>query len=149
MEIVLINQTKVSTNKIKEIIRFVRPKNTTLPKIKIRSVTSFCFYGAYYYGNGTDERIYTSVGPYDKFPNFITRSRISQKEGYLSDFWLNSKEEALVYLLAHETRHCFQDQNPNAPRIGYKNRHQKFSETDADTYALQKLKSWRKRKKNI
>jgi hypothetical protein len=145
MAVVVINQTNVSTSKLKKIIRFVKPKNTVLPKITIRRVVSFCFYGSFYYSKRS-RSILASVGRYDKFPTWVIRNKESQREGYISGFWLHSQEEALIYLLAHELRHAYQDQNPQAQRIGKKFKWQKFSETDCDTYALQKLEGWRKMK---
>lgn len=147
MDIIVINKTRVSSKRLKEIIDFVRPKKTILPKIIVRNVKSFCFNGAYSYNGNIANNIYTSVGPYDNFPALINRAKRTQRIGYLSGFILKNKEECLVYLLAHETRHAFQHQNPDAPRLGYKNRYQLFSETDADTYALKKLEAWRKRKR--
>jgi len=135
MEIVIINKEKISRKKLKEIIRFSRPSNITIPKIYIRKVNSFSFYGAYYYPTGRPRRIYASVGRCEAFPTFVIRNKRGRRQGYSTDFWIYSQEEALVYLLSHELKHHYQS------TFGLP-----YSEREADSYALRKLERWRKRK---
>lgn len=149
MEIVVINKTKVSTAKLKSIISFVKPKNTIIPPIRVRRVKSVVFYGAYYYPTGKKRRIYASVGQHTNFPYFVEREASELRMGYLGNFWLKNQEEALVYLLAHELRHSFQEQNPKAERLGSKYRNRLFSETDCDTYAILQLERWRKKNERL
>lgn len=53
-----------------------------------------------------------------------------------------SGEEALVYIVAHELRHLWQKRFPRARRVyGGRGR---YSERDADCYALQVVRSWRR-----
>jgi hypothetical protein len=137
-EIVVINKAKISKKLLNKIIRFVRPNHISIPKIYIRKVNSFSFYGAYYYPNGKPRRIYASVGFHDKFPTFVMRNKIGQKQGYATNFWINSQEEAFCYLIAHELKHHYQSTFKMA-----------FSEKEADEYALKKLKNWRKKKKKV
>src|ERR1041385_606975 len=99
MEIVVINQERVSRKKLKEIIRFVRPPHITIPKIYIRKVKGFIFYGAYYYRANVPRKIYASVGRYNNFPAYVIRGKKARRRGYKSDFWIYTQEEALVYLL--------------------------------------------------
>lgn len=135
MEIVVINQEKISQKKLKEIIRFVRPKNITIPKIYVRKVNSYSFYGAYYYPVNRPRKIYASVGTCAAFPTFVVRNKKGQKQGYATNFWIYSQEEALVYLLGHELYHHYQSTN-----------HLPYLEKEADNYALIKIGRWRKRK---
>lgn len=54
-----------------------------------------------------------------------------------------SGEEAFVYILAHELRHLWQRRFPRARRVwGSRGR---YSERDADCYALAAVRRWRRR----
>jgi hypothetical protein len=66
---------------------------------------------------------------------------ISSSRGYLNNLVL-SVEEALVHSLAHEFRHMWQWYYPSEKRSwGSKGR---FSERDADAYAIRKVREWRR-----
>jgi hypothetical protein len=54
-----------------------------------------------------------------------------------------TQEEAIVHLVAHELRHLWQANVPKGQRIwGARGR---FSERDADAYAIRKVRHWRRR----
>ncbi len=131
----ILNKSNFSEKTINKIVRFVRPKNIILPKITVKNSKSWKFYG--YYIPGQVKKIVVGVGRCNNFPSFIRRYKNTLKSGYLTDFWFKSKEEALVYLLAHELTHYLQ-------HLEHK---YNFSEKQADEYALKKLDQWRKKKK--
>lgn len=54
---------------------------------------------------------------------------------------IGSRREALVVLLAHELRHLWQAQTTRGRVYGARGR---FSERDADAYALQMLRRFRR-----
>ena len=71
-------------------------------------------------------------------------SRIVAKaiRGYLASAEY-AQEEAIVHLVAHELRHLWQANVPKGQRIwGARGR---FSERDADAYAIRKVRHWRRR----
>jgi hypothetical protein len=59
-----------------------------------------------------------------------------------------SKVEALVYILAHEMRHLWQDHGIERNSIfptGYaRNSRGRFSEVDTESYAVNQLRAWRR-----
>jgi hypothetical protein len=63
--------------------------------------------------------------------------------GYISH-WLLSREECLVHLLAHEIRHVWQINHKERWMRG--SRGKKFSERDADAFAIRIVRAWRRRK---
>lgn len=133
------------SKKVRQILRFITPKNTILPPIVIQSALGQWVIDGTYYAN--DREMYLKVAKCTAFP---FRMEITQKErdkGYLDGFYLRNKEEALVYIAAHELRHCFQAQHPTAKRMG--KRKNKYSESDADIYAVRKLEEWRKKKNRL
>lgn len=67
--------------------------------------------------------------------------RVRHRSGYLP-MVIGSRREALVVLLAHELRHLWQARVRRGRRV-YGSRGQ-FSERDADAYALQMLRRYRR-----
>lgn len=140
----IINKSNVNDKKFRDIIKFANPRGNPLPEIIALKNSKATFYGYYVISEGI---ITVGIGNFKHFPQRIIRSKPEQKEGYASDFFLRSKEEALLYLFAHELRHHWQRLNPKAPRLG--NVRRKYSESDADLFALQKLDKWRLKKKRM
>jgi hypothetical protein len=68
--------------------------------------------------------------------------RIKDSRGYLS-YWLLSREECLIHILAHELRHLWQRDHKRGWVWGSKGR--KSSERDADAFAIRKLREWRRK----
>lgn len=144
---VIINQTRLSDAKLRKIIRFVAPKGIKLPQIIIKDGNSKAIDGGYHPNDEIPAECCLKIAKYTEFPFLMEVSKKEKRKGYLSGFKLNNKEEALVYLLGHELRHCFQHQFPEAKRMGI--RKNRYSESDADIYAVKKLYEWRKRKQKF
>jgi hypothetical protein len=64
--------------------------------------------------------------------------------GYLPVLVL-SEEEALVYVVAHELRHLYQYRNPRGRRVwGTRRSKRGVSERDASAYGIRKVREWRR-----
>lgn len=67
----------------------------------------------------------------------------ARRGGYLPRPTICNQVEALVYVMAHELRHLWQERVPRGRRVwGARGQ---FSERDADAYALRMLRAWRRR----
>lgn len=148
------NHTDIQDEKIREIIRAVRPAG--ISKFDVR-VSNFgvgkylrgrngCVGRAYWGGSGYHDRavpfIVVRVSPAISWrPIRSTCAR----GAYLPHTW-GTRLEALLWVLAHELRHLWQAANPLQGKrrgmvYGAKGR---FSERDADAYALQMLRRYRR-----
>jgi hypothetical protein len=65
-----------------------------------------------------------------------------KRHGYISTL-LRSSQECLIYVIAHELRHLYQEKNKADWVYGSKGR--KSSERDADAYAISKVREWRRK----
>ena len=133
------NKSTVPNSRVVSILKFYRVYSKNL-NITIKN-TKDSFYG--WFDKDTQE-IVVAVAFGDKFPIKVVRNKTCSIEGYASNFYLFSQEEALVYLIGHELRHLWQKEHNRSPRKG---RIKKlYSETDAEIYALTKLNQWRNKK---
>jgi hypothetical protein len=137
-EKIVTNESRINDDVIFRILRFVRPPNMVLPPIKVRDSKNFVFDG--FFMTGERKRICVEIGDDEDFPIVVKRTKKRQAEGYLTGFTLNDASEGLVYVLAHELQHSWQEQNLRESKY-------KYSEFKTDSYALKKLLAWRKRAK--
>jgi hypothetical protein len=168
LEVYLKNTTKFSRERIAEILQFSMPPD--MPDFDATITNRFAdhFRGVcYQYGCLLHERphkplVIARVNPNEaQFPFWIergdgkrsrahgggNRAAVAQttnirRRGYIST-WLRSPEECLVYVLAHELRHLWQRDYKNNWVFGAKGK--KSSERDADSYAIRKLRQWRRK----
>lgn len=158
----LTNYTKFDTELIREIIRFARPPGISNFDISFKNSGNGWKGKAYYagcsYHDGGRVPLVTIGVPKDRLFNFKTgESRIRNtteelryKRPRVRDFgsgYLRSVQyspvEDMVHLIAHELRHLWQAKNPTGRRAwGARGQ---FSERDADAYAIQKVRQWRRR----
>jgi hypothetical protein len=130
------NYTDVPDETIREIIRAVRPSG--ISNFDVRVGNGRHFRGrAYHVGSGYHE----TAAPYivcaiPKKAHVIVKSY----GGYLG-MVMGSRIEQLIVLLAHELRHLWQAKHSRGKFYGSKGR---FSERDADAYALQMLRRYRR-----
>lgn len=76
------------------------------------------------------------------FPVKTYRTSKQIKRGYLG-FILLSRVEVLVDIMSHELRHVYQENKKHKIKVfGFKRT--KFSERDADSYALRTVRKWRR-----
>lgn len=89
-------------------------------------------------------------------PERVTRRRFpvvlkTYQYGHLKGkrYWLASRIEALVYVMAHELRHLWQaasasDRRKSKPLPRYHGSRGVFSEIDTESFAIHMLRQWRK-----
>jgi hypothetical protein len=150
---------------VREVIRFVRPAG--ISKFDIMVKRSDKVFGGMSYSQGSgyhmtaDPFVTVRVGDAEKFPFFVRGDRADhpggavttyfdgrpakvskpQTKGYLTVGWLFGRTEALVMVMAHELRHQWQRTHSRGRVWGARG---KFSERDADAYAIRMLRAWRR-----
>jgi hypothetical protein len=142
------NHTDIPNERIREMIRFTCPPGVAGFDVRVNNMTwkRGWFRGsAYAKGSGYHSRacpfIVVSIGFDDLWPN--SGHTASKRGGYLPTPWMASREEALVYVIAHELRHLWQGRVPRGRRVwGARGQ---YSERDADAYAIRMLRAWRRR----
>jgi hypothetical protein len=147
------NSTNIPSSTIRDLIRAVRPAGVYRFDVRVRNTNAGFAGRAYvnglhsprYWGGRTlyRDRLFTR-------PFIVVRvARTDQKArrvasagrgGYLP-MEIGSRLEALVVLLGHELRHLWQAQHTRGQVYGARGR---FSERDADAYALQMLRRYRR-----
>lgn len=148
----LSNSTDIPNATIRAIVRAVRPTGIANFDVTIRNTK----------GKGCAGTAYTQGSGYHATANPFLVVRVARTDtlarcvraadgGYLPIVW-GSRTEALLFVLAHELRHMWQaggalDSRKRVvkPRRGmvYGSRG-RFSERDADAYALQMLRKFRR-----
>jgi len=158
------NSSGLPDELVREVIRFVRPAG--ISKFDVMVKRSSGTFGGMSYGEGSgyhmtaDPFVTVRVGPDEKFPFFVRGDRADRKgavtvyfdgrppkvsnstKGYLTIGWLCNRVEALVMVMAHELRHQWQRTHSRGRVWGSRG---KYSERDADAYALRMLRAWRRR----
>ena len=132
------NSTSMMTEKVREIIRFVRPNGIANFDVKVADCKSAFKGRAYTQGSGyhatANPFVNVYVGGERHFP-----MRSWSGKGYIQSLVL-SREEALVHVMAHELRHLWQKRYSRGMVWGSRGR---YSERDADAYAIHKVREWR------
>lgn len=162
----LTNYTAISTDRLRAMIRFVCPSNVTGFHITFKNDGAGSLHG-YAYHSGTayhrDEHgkcpplvtIHVPKGwkglkgrcpgykdPRVANPVYGRPVRYSSGRGYMTAECF-THEERMVNIIAHELRHLWQKRVPKGYRVwGARGR---FSERDADAYAIRMTRAWRRR----
>ena len=149
----LINQTKIDSNVIRAVIRFVRP-----PGIKGFEVIVRNRKGGQFSGRGGKRRIVIRIDTKYKYPSKLHVYQYGQLKAKWTKadpvtglmrqlkgrrYYLASIYEVLIYLIAHELMHTKQGQRGNVRgRVwGARGR---FSEIETESYAIRKLREYRR-----
>lgn len=152
------NFTPVPNEELREIIRFCCPPNVTRFDIAFKNSSRGFRAWAYYNGTPHHERslirrglrepnvcqrytplVTISIPPIGDvtYPSFHVGHG-----GYLPSVQFTQQED-IVHLVAHELRHLWQNKIKRGYRV-WGSRGQ-FSERDADAYAIQMVRQWRRR----
>lgn len=143
------NSTNIPNEVIREIISFVRPSGISKFDVELKN-SKHAFAGRAYmegssYHSSWSPFIVVRIGDEKHFPYFdkkrIDYLKSKGRGGYLpQDFY--TRLEAVTHLLAHELRHLWQAKHPKGWRVwGAKG---KYSERDADAFAIQKVRQFRR-----
>ena len=141
------NYTDIPDDVIRAIIREVKPSG--IGNFDVRVSNGQRFRGrAYAYGSGYHDRACPFI--IAAIPK-VWRAQIIPARGAYLSMAIGSRMEALVVLLAHELRHIWQGGSTSKPRrrgmvYGARGR---FSERDADAYALRMLRRYRRGELNL
>ena len=131
------NYTDIDSDLVRDLIRFVRPSGISNFDVRVSNGQSFrgraCWGGSGYH----DRACPFIVCAIPK----VWKPCIKRGHGAYLDIAIGSKVEALVVLLAHELRHLWQATHTRGKVWGSKGR---FSERDADAYAIQMLRRFRR-----
>ena len=142
------NYTDIPTEQIRDLIRAVRPAGISNFDVRISNfgVNQYtrgrngCRGLAYSQGSSYHDRaapfIVVSLSPAISWKPYIQ----GPHGGYLGHAW-GTRIEALLWVLAHELRHLWQAKHTRGKVYGSKGR---YSERDADAYALQMLRRYRR-----
>jgi hypothetical protein len=135
---VTLNTTTISPELLREIVRFVMPPGVHGIKIAVRNAANVHGGAAWVGGRRVGIRFDTRM----RYPNRICPYWRGQLRG--KSYWLASLEERIVYITAHELRHMWQKKARN--KAGYVwGARGRYSEIDADSYAIRMLREWRRR----
>lgn len=135
---VSLNTTSIAPDLLREIVRFVMPPGVHGIRIEVRN-TARVHGGAAWIGS---RRIGIRFETTLRYPNFIRPYWRGQLNG--RRYWLASLTERIVYIAAHELRHCWQKKARNKAGYTWGSRG-RYSEIDADSYAIRMLRAWRRR----
>lgn len=146
------NYTDIDTERLKEIIRFVKPAGVTGFDISFKNSGNGMKGKAYWAGTtyhsqskwgrsartGRTPLVVIGVYTNHKYPRTTDYGK-----GYLASVQF-TVEEDIVHLVAHELRHLWQAIIKRGWRVwGARGQ---FSERDADAYAIKMTRAWRREK---
>ncbi len=132
------NYTSIYNDLLREIIRFVTPSGVTNINIQVRNSSNTNGGAAWVGGRRVGLRFETAK----RYPNFIHPYQRGQLNG--KKWWCASLTERVVYIAAHELRHMWQKKAKTKAGYVWGSRG-RYSEIDADSYAIRKVREWRRR----
>lgn len=135
---ITMNTTVIAPAKLREILRFVMPPGVHGIRVEVRNATNVHGGAAWVWSRRIGIRFETGI----RYPNFIQPYWRGQLYG--KRYWLASLEERVVYIAAHELRHMWQRKARNKAGYAWGARG-RYSEIDADSYAIRMTRAWRRR----
>jgi hypothetical protein len=129
------NKTDIPNDVIRDAVRFARPAGIKRFRVTVATTKRT------YRGRGWQTGITIWVNESVKYPRILRTYQLAQLRG--RRYYLGSFVECLIYLLAHELMHTKQGQRGNCRgRVwGARGR---FSEIETESYAIRKLREWRR-----
>lgn len=154
---VIRNSTAIPNGLVREIIRFTRPPGIGNFDVMVKNAKcgSHLKGGAYHGGSSYhhSRRPFVVLSTAEQagkrrwrmYPCIHRMYQYGQLKG--RRYYLADRIECLVYLAAHELRHLWQAQAPKGSKRrgmvwGSRGR---FSEVDTESYAIRKLREWRRK----
>jgi hypothetical protein len=157
------NQTKLPSKLLRDIVNFCAPPGVTDYLIRFTHGRSYSARAyarqyaefvaakehdfrsrAYWEKTGTEcSDVVVRIPPYSKGRGKIENNSRGGR-GYLPSVEY-TREEAVVYLVAHELRHLYQGLHPSRQRDRVWGARGQFSERDADAYAISRVRHWRRK----
>jgi hypothetical protein len=125
----LLNYTDIPNEKVRDLIRFVRPAGISHMKVLV--------FNGRFRGRCIGRKIKCYI-PKDWKPQIVDNG------GAYLPIPIGSRIEALVVLLAHELRHVWQGRNGHKRNGMVWGARGQYSERDADAYALRMLRHYRR-----
>jgi hypothetical protein len=140
------NTSGLDSGVLRRILAFVMPRNVDRKILTVWVKKTRSGVAGRYYGFRQHPHIVARVGV-KQFPMTLRLYQYAQHKG--RRHWLASREEAAVYVLAHETRHFWQQHSrlrncPFPEGRGRVSSRGVFSEVDTEAYAIHKLREWRR-----
>ncbi len=136
------NYTDIPTAAVRRMIDFCRPPGISGFDVRVSNLGGKgCRGRAYYQGSAYHDRACPFVVVSVQRGPHVSAVPVRRRSGYLP-MPAMSREEALLFVLAHELRHLWQSRVKRGRRV-YGARGQ-YSERDADAYALRALRHWRR-----
>lgn len=130
------NHTDIPSDFVREVIRAVRPSGISNFDVRVSNGKRFAG-RAYTQGSGYHDR----AAPFIVCRIPARQHLVYPARGAYLPMALGSRIEMLIVLLAHELRHLWQAKHTRGKVWGSKGR---FSERDADAYALRMLRRFRR-----
>lgn len=149
----LINRSSFSDDLIRAVIRFVRP-----PGIKKFTVTVTDKKGYVFGGHGSRRGVLVRINQKAKYPYKLHTYQYGQLKARYSKpdpvtgvmrqlkgrrYYIASRTEALIYIMAHELMHTRQGQRGNLRGKVWGARG-RYSEIETESYAIRKLREYRR-----
>lgn len=136
------NYTDIDSDFIRDVIRAVRPAGISNFDVRVSNTDHKRGAGtAYYGGSGYHDRACPFVVVRVAKTEAKARDLGLWRSGAYLKYAVGSRREVLVAIMAHELRHLWQANHTRGKVWGSKGR---FSERDADAYALQMLRRYRR-----
>jgi len=150
----LTNTTDIPREQVMEVLRFVMPPGLTRTRVDVQNRLDWHIGG---HAVPQSNRVLLRVGKQRviftakrngevryqcwMYPRKHQTYQYGQLKG--RRYYIADRIECLVYLAAHELRHVWQYHRKNNRGVVWGSRG-RFSEIDADSYAIRKLRQWRR-----
>lgn len=140
------NHTDLDSDWIRAVIRAVRPSGIRNFDVRVSNSAGRGACGsAYTKGSGYHDRAAPFLVVRVAKTDARARMIVKPQGGYLGAAY-GDKKEAMLFVVAHELRHLWQAKHTRGMVYGARGR---YSERDADAYALRMLRQYRRGELNL
>ena len=136
------NTTNIPSDWVREIIRAVRPSGISNFDVRVSNCSHKRGKGkAYTHGSSYHSTANPFIVVYVAKTDELARDLGEWRKGGYLKYAVGSRREVLIAILSHELRHLWQAKHTRGKVWGSKGR---YSERDADAYAIQMLRKYRR-----